>query len=149
MKILAIDTSSRCGVVGISEDGELLAEVMLRSQETHSARLLPSIEWVLRMSNLTLDDLDGFGVVTGPGSFTGLRVGLATIKGLAWAKKKPVVALHSLEVLVQPFVHTSRLIAPMLDARKGRVFAALYRWGDGKLNEVLAPTDTEAKKVVI
>jgi tRNA threonylcarbamoyladenosine biosynthesis protein TsaB len=143
MKVLAVDTSSRCGAIGLCVDGEVVGEVALRSQETHSARLLPSIDWLLRSLGLGPDDIDAFGVVTGPGSFTGLRVGLATIKGLAFGSNKSVTALHSLEVLAHPFAGTSQIIAPLLDARRGRVYGAAYRWHHEKLETIRPPADTE------
>ncbi|MFH1018370.1 MAG: tRNA (adenosine(37)-N6)-threonylcarbamoyltransferase complex dimerization subunit type 1 TsaB [Pseudomonadota bacterium] len=141
MHVLAVDTSTRCGAVGIAKDGIPIAEISLLSQENHSARLLPAIDWVLEAARLTLAEIDGFGVVTGPGSFTGLRVGLATIKGLAWAERKPVAALESLRVLAQAFVSTDRSVVPMLDARKGRVWAAVYRWSGGQLITSVPPAD--------
>jgi tRNA threonylcarbamoyladenosine biosynthesis protein TsaB len=138
MIILAVDTSTRCGAVGIARDGVPLAEISLQSQENHSARLLPAIDWLLNASHLTLKEVDGYGVVTGPGSFTGLRVGLATIKGLAWAEKKPVAELDSLTVLSRALCDAADLLVPMLDARKGRVYAAVYL-GRAEGLEVLSP----------
>ncbi len=143
MNVLAVDTSTRWGAVGIARDGVPVAEISLLSQENHSARLLPSIDWLLNSCRLTLDEIDGFGVVTGPGSFTGLRVGLATIKGLAWAQHKPVAALDSLRLLAQAFA-SSDPVVPMLDARKGHVYAAVFRWEAGNSVTVKPSADVSA-----
>ncbi|HLG20112.1 MAG TPA: tRNA (adenosine(37)-N6)-threonylcarbamoyltransferase complex dimerization subunit type 1 TsaB [Bdellovibrionota bacterium] len=148
MRVLAIDTSSRCGCVGISEDGAPLGELALLSKEAYSASLLPSIEWLLSQLRLTISDIEAFGVTMGPGSFTGLRVGLSTIKGLAWAAKKPVTGLTSLEVLAHNFLQPGIFLAPMLDARKGRVYGAVYRWTDDRLETVVSPRDTEAAQLL-
>jgi tRNA threonylcarbamoyladenosine biosynthesis protein TsaB len=148
MKVLAVDTSSRCGAIGIFDDGEALAELSLVSNENHSCRLLPGIEWLLRSLHLALADMDGFGVVTGPGSFTGLRVGLATVKGFAWSLGKPVVGLSSLEVLARGVPEGSCSVAPMLDARKERVYGAVFRFR-GSTPEVLRPpADIEAAALI-
>ncbi len=128
MNVLAVDTSSRSGAVGIANGDQVLAELALKSQENHSARLLPSIDWALNRLQMKLEDIDVFGVVTGPGSFTGLRVGLATIKGFAWSLKKPVVGLSSLEVLARGLEVPGATIVPMLDARREKVYSAAYQF---------------------
>ena len=148
MKVLAVDTSSRCGAIGLCIDGETVAELSLKSQENHSARLLPSIEWLLSTLRLTPQDVDAFGVVTGPGSFTGLRVGLATVKGLAWATNKPVTALHALEVLAQPFRYSNVLVVPSTDARKGRVYGAAYFWESGQLQTMKEAAEMDVQTLV-
>ncbi len=145
MKVLAIDTSSRCGVIGLWADGVPLAELSLQSNENHSARLLPGVDWLLKSLQLAPADMDGFGVVVGPGSFTGLRVGLATIKGFAWSLGKPVAGLSSLEVLAHGVSERSGQIVPMLDARKGRVYSALYQALSGEeLSAVTPAVDVDA-----
>ena len=119
----------------------------LRSRETHSARLLPGIEEVLSSAGVTLREIDLFGVTIGPGSFTGLRVGLATAKGFAWAHQKPLVGVSSLEVLVQharASAGPSDTFVPMLDARKGRVYGAAYQWRNNQLVCLLPPADVDA-----
>ena len=143
MRVLAVDTSTRWGAVGLYDDQGPIGEISLLSRESHSSRLLPSIDWMLQTAGLTLQEIDGFGVTIGPGSFTGLRVGLSTVKGLAWSTKKPVVALHSLEILAHNLPDVPSFIAPMLDARKGRVFGAIYCWEKGVLHTVVSPQDIE------
>lgn len=143
MKIIAIDTSSKYGVVGLSDDDRSIVEISATSNETHSARLLPSIDMALELAGWKLDDIDLFGVVIGPGSFTGLRVGVATIKGLAWSKKKPVVTINSLEALAWSMVPNTRLISPMLDARRGHVYGAIYQYVNEQMKLIIPQCDTD------
>jgi tRNA threonylcarbamoyladenosine biosynthesis protein TsaB len=139
MRVLAIDTATSCGVVGIAEDGRPVGELSLISRENHSARLLPSIDWLLSMAGWRIEEIDGFGVTLGPGSFTGLRVGLSTVKGLAWALNKPVAGFGSLEILAAGAAHDGTKLVPMLDARKGRVYGGAFQ-NDGTRLETVLPT---------
>jgi len=131
MKILAIETATLTGSVALVEDDQLLGEITLELPRKHSERMVPSIEFLLEQHKLKPQELDGLAVDIGPGSFTGLRVGLATMKGLAFSLKKPLVGVDSLEILVQNFSSASGLLVPVLDARKGQIFAALFR-GQGQ-----------------
>jgi tRNA threonylcarbamoyladenosine biosynthesis protein TsaB len=148
MKILSIDTATSCGVVGIGESGRPVAEVSLISRENHSARLLPSVDWLLRMAGWKLDEIDLFGVTLGPGSFTGLRVGLSTIKGFAWTTEKPTVGLDSLEVLAAQLSTDHATLVPMLDARKGRVYGAAFRRAGGRLETLLPSADLPVEELL-
>jgi tRNA threonylcarbamoyladenosine biosynthesis protein TsaB len=142
MKILAVETSTQAGSVAVVDDEELVSERFVKTPRTHSERLLSAIDDVLEMSGVTLAELDGFAVSLGPGSFTGLRIGLSTVKGLAMATEKPLAGIPTLDVLAQNVPFTSRLVCPMLDARKSQIFAALFRWqedgGLAKLTENMA-----------
>lgn len=128
MKVLGIDTSTSCGSVGLIDDDWILSEYLLNIPVTHSERLLGTIEHVLKEARLTVGDLDGWAVSLGPGSFTGLRIGVSAVKGLAFATQKPVAGVSTLDVLASQISSTSYLICPMLDARKGEVYAAFYRY---------------------
>jgi len=130
MKILSIETSTKVGSVAIMEDEHLIAEYILNVVSTHSERLLPSIDQILKDSQLTVRDIEGFAVSLGPGSFTGLRIGISTVKGLALAAEKGVVGVPTLDVLAHNLMFTHLLVCPLLDARKGEVYTALYQ-GDG------------------
>jgi tRNA threonylcarbamoyladenosine biosynthesis protein TsaB len=130
MKILSIETSTKVGSVAIMEDEHLIAEYILNVVSTHSERLLPSIDQILKDSQLTVRDIEGFAVSLGPGSFTGLRIGISTVKGLALAAEKGVVGVPTLDVLAHNLMFTRLLVCPLLDARKGEVYTALYQ-GDG------------------
>jgi tRNA threonylcarbamoyladenosine biosynthesis protein TsaB len=139
MKILGIDTSTSCGSLGLIEDDEVVAEYALFREETHSARLVPAIQALLKEAQLDLHKIDGMAVSLGPGSFTGLRVGLSTIKGLALAAEKPVAGVPTLDALASNLPFTPYMICPILDARKGEVYTALYKDGVGGQVERLTP----------
>jgi len=137
MKILSIETSTRVGSVAIIEDEHLIAEYILNVVSTHSERLLPSIDQILKDSQLTVRDIEGFAVSLGPGSFTGLRIGISTVKGLALATGRAVVGVPTLDCLAHNIAFTHLLVCPILDARKGEVYTALYQGdGSGKLEKL-------------
>jgi len=130
MKILAIETSTRMGSIALVEGPLLKAQHILNISATHNQRLLPGIERILADAGWSLDDLDGFAVSLGPGSFTGLRIGLSIVKGLAWATGKPLAGVPTLDALALNVSFVSHTICPILDARKGEIYTALYRQGD-------------------
>lgn len=131
MKVLGIDTSTSCGSIGLVEDGNIISEYLLDRPETHSERLLRAIQFVLKDAHLSVNDIDGWVISLGPGSFTGLRIGISTIKGLALATQKPVVGISTLDVLAFQVSPTPYLICPIIDARKGEVYTAFYRYEEG------------------
>jgi len=129
MKILAIDTSTMLGGIAITDDSlGLIAEVRLNVKSTHSERLMTEIDHILTQAGLTLSDMDVFAVAIGPGSFTGLRIGLSTVKGLSYATGKPIVSVPTLEALAWNFPYCNYPVCTMLDARKKEVYAALFLW---------------------
>ena len=130
MKVLGIDTSTSCGALGLVEDDEVIAESLLRSSVTHSERLLVAIDSMLKQCALSVDEIDGWAVSLGPGSFTGLRIGLSTVKGLAYGTEKPVLGIPTLDALASQVGPTPYRICPMLDARKKEVYTALYRYDE-------------------
>jgi tRNA threonylcarbamoyladenosine biosynthesis protein TsaB len=140
MRLLAVDTSTlSCGVAVTDGDG-LLSECLFTSRQTHSRHLLGMVEETLSRSGLALSDLDGFSVTRGPGSFTGLRIGMSVVKGLAEVTGKPVVGISTLLALARGAVLADKQILAMLDARKGEVYAALYAPdGKGGVTELLPP----------
>lgn len=130
MKILTIDTSTTANSVALTDKDRLLAEHLVNPDSTHSRTLFHGIAQVFEAAGLTLDEIDALGVTLGPGSFTGLRVGIAAVKGLSLASGKPVVGFSSLAMLAMNLPHASCTVCPMLDARKNEVYTALYRCGD-------------------
>ena len=132
MKVLGIDTSTPCGSVGLVDDDWILSDYLLNTPVTHSERLLGAIELVLRESQCPMRDLAGWAISLGPGSFTGLRIGVSVVKGLAFAAEKPVAAIPTLDILASQVSPTPFLICPILDARKGEVYTAFYRHQEGK-----------------
>ncbi|QTA81509.1 tRNA threonylcarbamoyladenosine biosynthesis protein [Desulfonema limicola] len=135
MKILAVDTASQSCSVGIINDNTVTAEITSSSRQTHSRHLMDMIDSALKMSGFKIKDIDGFAVTRGPGSFTGLRIGISTVKGLALASGRPVAGVSNLKVLASHFYHSPYLICIMIDARKGEVYCAKYRFEKGLLIE--------------
>jgi len=132
MKILAIETSTMLGGVAIADDSQgLIAEMRLNVKTTHSERLMTVISQVMEQSGLQLDAIDVFAVASGPGSFTGLRIGLSTAKGLAYATGKPVVTIPTLEAFAWNFPFSRHPVCIMLDARRGEVYTSVDRWEGG------------------
>lgn len=132
MRVLGVDTTTAHGSVALLDADRLLGEARIRAEQGHSRWLLAAIDLLLRSAGLTIGAIDGFGVAVGPGSFTGLRVGLATVQGLAEGAGKPCVAVATLEALAARLLDGSRPAAPMLDAYREQVFAAVYS-GPGQL----------------
>lgn len=126
--ILTVDTSTPAGSVALSRGETLLGEVLLHLKGTHTDRLLGSVQWLLSEAGLTVGEIDAFGAVVGPGSFTGLRVGVATVKGLAYAAGKPVVPVSSLAALAMQTAGCCCPVCALIDARKKEVYAGLFAW---------------------
>ena len=135
MKILAIDTATLSCSVALVDEDHLLAETTLVNEQTHSKHIMVLIQQVLDMSGVSVSDVDGFAATHGPGTFTGLRIGMSTVKGLAEAGDKPVAGVSSLAALAWQ-ADPSLLICPLIDARRNEVYFAHYRFEDGKLKEV-------------
>jgi tRNA threonylcarbamoyladenosine biosynthesis protein TsaB len=133
VKLLAMDTSTRACSVAVVDQERLICEITTGPVGTHSTHLLSLIRMALELAEMELHGLDGLAVCVGPGSFTGLRIGVSTVKGLAFATAIPVAGVSSLEALAQPCLPWPHLICAMLDARKGEVYAARYRACDGRL----------------
>ena len=146
MKILALDTATQSCSVAIIDGGALLAELTVVNTQTHSRHLMGLINTVFGKADLKSEDMDGFAVSIGPGSFTGLRIGISTIKGMAFSLDKPVVGVSSLEALAWQSAQSAYLICPLLDARKKEVYACRYRFDNNELKKdgsekVLSPVE--------
>ncbi len=133
MLVLGVDSTTQVAGVSIVDDRQLVAESFFNTRKNHSQRLLPMIVDLIAGAGLELADLDGLAVAIGPGSFTGLRIGLATVKGLAHAAQKPLVGIPTLDGLAWNAWEVPGLVCPVLDARRQEVYTALYRWQEGKL----------------
>lgn len=139
MKIFAAETSSGVASAAICDGDKLLCEVTLNNKLTHSQTLMPIIEEVFKRSGLTTKDIDIFAVAEGPGSFTGLRIGITTVKALAHAENKAVVGVNTLEAMCYNLPFCPYIISPIMDARRGEVYNAFYRFKDGALEEICPP----------
>lgn len=135
MIILAVDTSGLGCSVAVTDKTELIADVNLRKNETHSKHLMGVIQDVLRISGLEMDAIDLFAVSHGPGSFTGLRIGMSTIKGLSMATGKPILGVSSLDALAYAVHYPDCRLCAMIDARKDEVFTASYILENGTLEK--------------
>ena len=131
MKILSIESTARVASVALSVDGHTVSSFTVAAGLTHSEMLLPMCEDLLARSRTSFDEIDAYAVVCGPGSFTGIRIGVATVKGLAFGKGRPIVALSSLEALAQNLQGIPGLVLPVIDCRRSECYCALFR-SDGK-----------------
>ena len=126
MKILAIDSSALVASVALCDDVKVLAEYTLNNGNTHSETLLPMIENVMSALSLNIKDVDSFAVSEGPGSFTGVRIGVATVKGLAFASGKPCIGVSTLEALAYNLRSHKGIIVPVMNARRSQVYTAIF-----------------------
>lgn len=127
MIILAIDSSSKVATVALMKDNKLLGEITLNDKKEHSVILMTIIDQLLKLNNLTIGDVDGYVVSKGPGSFTGLRIGMATIKGLSFGSNKPYVSISSLDALALSVSNFNGIICPIMDALRNSVYTSLYK----------------------
>ena len=157
MRILGLDTATAVSSVALLEDGKITAEavfppfspngVAVSATSNHSETILPLIHSVLESKQRRLSDIDAIGVSIGPGSFTGLRIGLALVKGIAYGSNLPVVGVSSLEAQAARLVGFSGMICPLLDARKQEVYAALFVRRNGELVRCLADQAVEVSEL--
>nr|WP_289039527.1 tRNA (adenosine(37)-N6)-threonylcarbamoyltransferase complex dimerization subunit type 1 TsaB [uncultured Allobacillus sp.] len=137
MNILAIDTSNRPMSVALYHNETPLIEHTLNSKRNHSVQLMPAIDYIMKEVNIQPKDLSKIIVANGPGSYTGLRIGVTTAKTLAWTLNIPLVTVSSLELVAANLIYSSGLICSFFDARRGNVFTGLYRAQEGRLTEEL------------
>ena len=136
MKILAIDSSSVAGSVALYENGEIKSEYITLDKRTHSETLLPLIDKLKEEVDLDLDTIDAIAITGGPGSYTGLRIGGATAKGLGLALNKPIINVPTMEALAYNVVGSSVLVCPIMDARRERVFTGLYKFDGDRISTI-------------
>ena len=128
MKLLALDSSGLVASVAIVSEDTMLAEYTVNYKKTHSQTLLPMLDEIVRMVEMDLTEIDAIAVAAGPGSFTGLRIGSATAKGLGLALNKPIIAVPTLDGLAFNLYGTNKVICPMMDARRNQVYTGLYEF---------------------
>ncbi len=136
MKILALDSTATVASVALCEDDRLLGEYTVNNGNTHSETLLPMVESLLNFFGLDADGIDLFAASAGPGSFTGVRIGAATVKGLAFHTQKPCIGVSTLEALAYNLNGINGLICPVMNARRKQVYTALFRCKDGVLTRI-------------
>lgn len=144
MKILAIDSSSKSASVAVCEGDKVLGEAFLNCGLTHSVTIMPSVEWLFSMLGIKASDIGLIAVAAGPGSFTGLRIGISTAKGLAFPYNTPCVSVSTLRALAQNIAHTDGIICAVMDARANRAYNAVFEAKDGKITRL---TEDRASEV--
>ena len=133
MLILALDSTAVVASVALCRDETPIASFHIKNGNTHSETLLPMVETVLKTAGFSVDDVDLFACSVGPGSFTGVRIGVATVKGLAFGKNKPCIGISTLEALALNAVPFDGIICPVMNARRGQVYNALFRYKNESL----------------
>jgi tRNA threonylcarbamoyladenosine biosynthesis protein TsaB len=128
MKVLALDSSGLVASVALLEDETMIAEYTVNYKKTHSQTLLPMLDEIVRMTEQKLDSIDAIAVAAGPGSFTGLRIGSATAKGLAQALNKPIISVPTVDALAYNLYGTDQIICPIMDARRNQVYTGIYEF---------------------
>ncbi len=136
MKILALDSSGLVASVAVVEENLLIAEYTICHKLTHSQTLLPMLDDVQQRIGLNLNEIDAIAVSYGPGSFTGLRIGSATAKGLGLALKKPIISVPTVDGLAYNLYSTDKLICPLMDARRNQVYTGFYKFEGGKMKVI-------------
>ena len=136
MKILALESSGLVAGVAVAEDDNLLGEYTINYKKTHSQTLLPMLDEVAKMTELDLSTVDAIAVSAGPGSFTGLRIGSATAKGLGLALQKPLIHIPTVDALACNLWGCGTLICPLMDARRNQTYTGIYRFADGQLQVI-------------
>lgn len=136
MKLLALESSAKAASCAVLADGVPLATAWQATGLTHSRTLLPMVAGMLENSDLTMADMDAVAVAAGPGSFTGLRIGIAAVKGLAWASEKPCVPVSTLEAMAWPLSHLEGVIVCAMDARRQQIYNAVFLAENGRLTRL-------------
>ncbi|MBS7525771.1 tRNA (adenosine(37)-N6)-threonylcarbamoyltransferase complex dimerization subunit type 1 TsaB [Fusibacter paucivorans] len=161
MKLLGIDTSTQTASVAIFENGNILGEMLLNTPLTHSQKLMPMVESLMAQLSLKIKDLDGYYVTTGPGSFTGVRIGVSTVKAFAQAHQKPIVTMSSTALLALGNLQHEGIIVSLLDAKRENVYGGIYRSDGTELETVyegiatlaevhqMLETDFSAERILI
>lgn len=148
MKILGIESSGLVASAAVVVDDSLVAEFTVNNKQTHSQTLLPMIDQVVQMSGVALKELDAIAVAAGPGSFTGLRIGAATAKGLGLALDKPLISVPTLEGLAYRMAGADGLICPLMDARRNQVYTGIYRIKSNQLLTVLPQEAVDIRDIL-
>lgn len=133
MNRLVIDTSSTAASVALFRGEDVVGEFFINSKQTHSQKLMPIVDALLKQTDMPIKDIDAFYVCEGPGSFTGVRIGIATVKGFAQPQNKPVQSFSSMFLIASGVRHFEGVIVPIIDAKRSDVYYGVYEWVSGKL----------------
>ena len=141
MKILALDSTAKTSSVAVLENDTLLGLFSVNIQNTHSETLLPMVKSILESLKLTNEDIDAYAVSEGPGSFTGVRIGVATIKGLAFGREKPCVGVSTIEALYENLADCEGIVCPIMNARRGQVYTGAFLNGERIIDDTCMMLD--------
>lgn len=133
MKVLALDSSSIVATVALIDEERVIGEIIINHKKNHSEKLMPIIQQLLDGVEEKIEDVDAFGVCIGPGSFTGIRIGMSTAKALAQAGSKPLIGISTLEGLAFQLPYSRGVICPILDAQRNQIYTGLYKWEGDQL----------------
>lgn len=136
LKILAVDSSARAASAAVAQDGRLISECFVNAGLTHSRTLMPMVDNALSQADMSIDDIDAFCVNAGPGSFTGIRIGVAAVKGLALSSGKPCAGISTLEAIAYNFADENCIVCASMDARCNQVYTALFRCEASKVTRI-------------
>ena len=136
MKILALDSSAVSASAAVLDDDKVLGEFFINTKQTHSQTLMPMVQQVLIQTKTSLEEIDLFAVSAGPGSFTGVRIGVACVKGMAFAQNKPCIGVSTLEAMAYPLSMLNGIICAVMDARCQQVYHALFRVNGSKVERI-------------
>lgn len=139
MLILGVDTATLVASVALTTAETMIAEITIQTTKNHSVRLMPQIAELLLAANVSQQQIDAIAVSNGPGSFTGLRIGLSTAKALAYAWEVPIIGVSTLAALAYQVAVPGVIVSPLLDAQKNNVYQGLYYWKNGRLQELMEP----------
>lgn len=148
MKILAIDSSGMVASAAVVEDDKVLAEFNVNNKKNHSTTLLPMIDTLKDFLQLDLETLDAVAVSKGPGSFTGLRIGSATAKGIALALEKPIVEISTIEAMAYQLFGTEKLVCPLMDARRNQVYTGVYRFSGREIENAAEDMAVDIEEII-
>lgn len=148
MKILAVDSSGLVASVAIIEDDAMIAEYTINYKKTHSQTLLPMLDEIKKMTELDLGSIDAIAVAAGPGSFTGLRIGSATAKGLGMALNIPIIPVPTVDALAYNLWDCDKVICPIMDARREQVYTGLYSFENGVFNTIMEQTPLSVSQLM-
>ncbi len=147
MKILGIDTSTKIATIAVIDEDKVLGEYTLNQEMSHSENLIPMIKELLNNLYIKIEDIDLYGVAIGPGSFTGLRIGVAAIKSLAHLFQKPIVGVSTLQAMAYNLPY-NEIVIPMIDARRDRVYTGIYSWENEGLKTIKADDVVEMEDLL-
>jgi len=148
MRIIAVDSSGLVATVAVVEDDSMIAEYTINYKKTHSQTLMPMLDEIIKMTDIDLSTIEAIAVAAGPGSFTGLRIGSATAKGMGLALNIPVIGVPTVDALAYNLWDTGKIICPIMDARREQVYTGIYEFEDGEY-KVLEPQMAVSVKELI